>query len=301
MKRMFDKKEDKLFDYAFGELDAHDAQLFEADLLNDKGLKSEVDFLKTMKEDLASFRDVPEMQFSKERLRSAILEQGLKPKKPVSWLNWVLAPSALAGVFALGFVLMNGVNHPEPKFISGPETLATKIDPQFDIKNPNQVDTSLPKKEVKTTPSNPAPTVAMKKADRSASFGETHPIIRSHRSDSEGHGRRTFGGGGRSAPAPTTNDGGGVVVASVNSDVKHDAEAFKATIQDAAQIDKNIMALTSGEMNNDAVRVAFGDSRPMLDSETGTKLIVIDKEQDSGVGAPVATEVNNTANVVIGG
>ena len=115
---MFEKKEDKLFEYAFGDLDAHDAQVFEASLLKDDASAEELKFLQSIKGDLMSFRDIPEMQYSKERLRDAILGQGLKPSRPsLPWLNWVLAPGALACTFALGYVLMNGTSHKEPVLV----------------------------------------------------------------------------------------------------------------------------------------------------------------------------------------
>ena len=92
---MFNNKEDKLFEYAFGDLNSRDAQIFEAGLLKDDEIAEQAKFLQSLKGDLASFRDIPEMQYSKERLRDAILGQGLKPTRPgLPWLNMILAPGA---------------------------------------------------------------------------------------------------------------------------------------------------------------------------------------------------------------
>ncbi|HLO98583.1 MAG TPA: hypothetical protein VK171_08305, partial [Fimbriimonas sp.] len=74
-------RQDQIFEYAFGEMSAQDAQVFEATLLNDIEAQKEINALKGLRNDFSLLSDIPEMQFSKERLRTAILDQGIQPKK----------------------------------------------------------------------------------------------------------------------------------------------------------------------------------------------------------------------------
>ena len=53
-------------------------------------------------------------------------------------------------------------------------------------------------------------------------------------------------------------------------------------------------SVSSTESTKDTIE---STTTPVVDAT----MILIDKDQDSGVGAPVATEVNDTKNVIVGG
>lgn len=267
---MFNKKEDKVFEYAFGDLSAREAQIFEAGLLKDDATAEEAKFLQSIKGDLASFRDIPEMQYSKERLRDAILGQGLKPSKPsLPWLNMVLAPGAMVCVFALGYVLMNGTSRKAPVIIGTPTVADSSKG--VGLKSP------APKLE------KPTPTVA----DNNDKSG--FPDVKdSHWAydDSAGSARSIVV---RSVAKKHSRTSGMMVSRTID------------IVGPPAGIMKPFAAASSGgSASFEGASDALADpSKPIVD--TNNTLILIDKDQDSGVGAPVATEVNDSKNVIIGG
>jgi hypothetical protein len=282
---MFEKKEDKLFGYAFGDLDAQDAQVFEAALMKDEATAEEVKFLQSIKGDLASFRDIPEMQYSKERLRSAILGQGLKPSRPgFPWLNWVLAPGAAACVVAVGYVLMNGTSRKDPTLIGGPNMASNS---GVGIKLPEQ---NLTK---------PEPIVVEKDVDETpAGFPD---IKDSHWASDDTSGKLTFRFSEKRGKVYKVSDRRSRPKAPllVMRDIKKDA------VEIASESVKTSVSLTgvgggAGIAGAPSLAADSAFKAEPLSSVDAT-MIMINKDQDSGVGAPVATEVNDTKNVVIGG
>ena len=282
---MFEKKEDKLFGYAFGDLDEQDAQVFEASLLKDEASAEEVKFLQSIKGDLASFRDIPEMQYSKERLRSAILGQGLKPSRPgFPWLNWVLAPGAAACVVALGYVLMNGTSRKDPTLIGGPEMASNS---GVGIKLPEQ----------KLTKPEPIVAEVYKGSDKFPDVADTH-----WSSDDTG-ARPTYRMTEKRDKVFRTADRRSRTKAPLLAMM----ESKKSAVEMASESVKTSASLTGGNGGGGATSpgaasiardsVLKAEPLPSVDAT----IIMIDKDQDSGVGAPVATEVNDTKNVVIGG
>ena len=273
---MFEKKEEKLFEYAFGDLDARDSQIFEASLLKDEASTEEVKFLQSIKGDLASFRDIPEMQYSKERLRDAILGQGLKPSRPgLPWLNWVLAPGALVCTFALGYVLMNGTSRKNPTYV-GPNTLAENS-------KPNGI--TLPKQEL----TKPEPIVATNSAKSTTDAGGPE-VIR----DIEGStATRWVVSSTRRVHTKKHVDTPSGGLLAMNTSERTSAPKF-----DAAPTAS--LASSGGFVGPESPVYSLAvpaKSTAVLDAT----LIIIDKDQDSGVGTSIATEVNDTKNVVIGG
>jgi hypothetical protein len=103
------KVEDKLAQLAFGELGPSEAAQLERQVQNDPEALRALSLYKEMRDGLRSLSDVPEDQFSKERLRDAILTGGLRPvpNRPESNRVWLWMP-AMACV--LGFTLMFGQN-----------------------------------------------------------------------------------------------------------------------------------------------------------------------------------------------
>ena len=301
---MFEKKEDKIFDFAFGELSDHEAQIFEAELMKDAPSAAEVEFLRSMKSDLASLRDIPEMQFSKERLRSAILEQGLKPKRPVSsWINWILAPSAAACTLALGYVLLNGTTAKTVTYVPAGNRVATNdfgpkptisVQPNITKETPvttdsSTVDDSVPASGnsnryvgLHSRHSSPTSREDMRKVNEAAISGLTMvSSVTSNSIQPSDTNRNTtfaskagggFAGGGNSESSPQFG----------NADVK------------TMNVRSDALALS-----NDAMKVAFDKNTKRADADV--KMIEINRDEDSGVGAASATEISNNSNVVIGG
>lgn len=110
--------EDKLMELAFGELNPEEATRLEARLEADPLAARDVAFTRLMREDLLSLADnVPPDQLSKERLRQAILGNGLHPvpMRRSLGLGWLWAPAA---AFAAAFVFVFLRNQPaEPTFV----------------------------------------------------------------------------------------------------------------------------------------------------------------------------------------
>lgn len=284
---MFEKKEDKLFGYAFGDLDEHDAQVFEASLLKDEDGAEEVKFLQSIKGDLASFRDIPEMQYSKERLRGAILGQGLKPSRlGFPWLNWVLAPGAAACVIALGYVLMNGTSRKDPTLIGGPNMASNS---GVGIKLPEQKltkpDAVVVQEDVNETPSGFPDIKDSHWASDDSGEKLTYRFSEKRDRVSKGSERRSR----TKSPFLAMRD------------VKMSA------VEMASESVKTSASLTGG--NGGGGAMSPGAAGVVADSlmkseplpSVDATMIMINNDQDSGVGAPVATEVNDTKNVVIGG
>lgn len=103
------KFEDKLAQFAFGELSSDEAAKLEREMQSDPEALRALALYKDMRVGLRSLSEVPEDQFSKERLRDAILTQGLRPvpTRPVSNRSWLWMPAAAC---VLGFALMSSQN-----------------------------------------------------------------------------------------------------------------------------------------------------------------------------------------------
>lgn len=295
---MFEKKEDKLFDYAFGELNAHDAQVFEAALLSDEASAEEAKFLQSLKSDLVSLRDIPEMQYSKERLRDAILGQGLKPSKPAfPWLNWVLAPSAMACVFALGYVMMNGTSKREPVLVSKPPAInnASTSNPFVESEGSKVVDSRT---------SDDFPDVQDTHWAYEGSDGKVHvtPSYGSETSKSSAEKMVKYSIHSRSG-SNSREVGNPAIENNIKEDSKDKSRAVSLKTGAAPGAGPGGIVDINYGKSSSALRDNSSDMAPKGDvqSDSDVTLILIDKDQDSGVGAAVATEVNNRSHVVIGG
>jgi hypothetical protein len=274
---MFRKKEDDLIKFAFGEMDSHDMQVFEANLLNDPSLTKEADVYREMREDLASFRDVPEMQFSVERLRSAILDQGIQPKRDrAPWLTWLLAPTAVASVLALGFVLTNGVNR-KTQIVMAEPTVAMKSEQKsyFESKpDPSDFQVTQMKEQTVFTPS---PSRSDEVLQRSRSR------IVNNDASSPARSRTRV----RLANTPRRSKTAIIVASNAVSPLSSESTS---------------PSVSNPVMDTDAMTVArMPQPKISTPSISEAPLVLIDSSQDSGVGAAVATEVTNPTNVIIGG
>jgi hypothetical protein len=266
---MFQRKDDNILKFAFGEMDSVESQAFDASLLSNPQNLEEVNALRTMREDLASLRDIPEMQFSKERLRDAILGQGIQPAKPrLSWINWVLAPTSLACVLALGFVLMRGTGDRPTGYVGDQMTVAntSKPQPKFEL--------TTPTKDVSTKSfNNENPLVAMK-APKNDEIADVAKPTRK---------REAVGGTKRSVRRVRR------------------AEVLVATRSGEPAKSETRETQTTMTYDSSALKATRAAITPSESIELEPPIVIIDASQDSGAGAAVATEVANPTNVVIGG
>jgi hypothetical protein len=115
------KFEDKLAQLAFGDLSPEEAKRVEAQAKADPESARMLDAYRSMKSGLRNLAEVPDDQMSKERLRDAILGQGLKPERAKSGgIGWIWMP-ATAAVLAAGLMLFK--NRPvEPTIALNPQS-----------------------------------------------------------------------------------------------------------------------------------------------------------------------------------
>lgn len=266
-------RQDQIFEYAFGEMSAQDAQVFEASLLNDFEAQKEINLLKGIRTDYSLLSDIPEMQFSKERLRDAILDQGMQPKaRPTfNWLQWIMAPVAVASMVMLSFVMLRGQSGEGPALVgSGSKP------PMMSMTVPGSGSGLDNKFAAEDSKEDKQPLVASAaKIDNSGQVEvKRKPLRRSNR----------------------------------NYLVVNTAPKIKASpvVESAKKEDVMLINSTSGIAApagpGGGGGGGLGSSNAVMASSASSETVVmIDKEQESGVGAVVATEVSVNSDVVIGG
>jgi hypothetical protein len=281
-------KDDLLFGYAFGELSDAEIAKIESELMLDDAFQSEANLLKDLKSDLKSFEEIPEMQFSTERLRDAILGQGLKPKKVApQWLSWVSAPMALASVVLLAFVFTGGVNR----------MLGRQQNPVYVSAGSSQSATSLS-----------GPMVAVNESAFSLQSKATGSQVSSSanqtpKSEDE---KMQSGRKGNRRMNPRNERAKGLVAAL-------DTSSRPSLARPASQSARSMrnMGVPVGVNNEVAGNVSLSDTVPEQGSASiisaakaevsPTEIVILNSERDAGTGAAIATEVKNPTNVVIGG
>jgi hypothetical protein len=128
-----------MIDLAFGEFSETEAAELETLAGADPIAAKQLQELRCLKSDLKALSEIPPHQLSNDRLRDAILGQGLKPKSVFDW-SWIWMP-ALSCVLVGG--LMFGLRHRptgDPGFVSPqvasiqvPHTDFFKLQPPVDI------------------------------------------------------------------------------------------------------------------------------------------------------------------------
>jgi len=112
------RQEENIAKLAFGDLSEAQAAEVRAQAAANPDAARALDSYATLRDDLRRLRDVPPDQLSKERLRNAILTQGLNPKPVRSSFPWMWASTAgLAAVLAIAVMM-------RPTEQSKPETVA---------------------------------------------------------------------------------------------------------------------------------------------------------------------------------
>ena len=281
-------KDDLLFGYAFGELSDAEIAKIESELMLDDAFQSEANLLKDLKSDLKSFEEIPEMQFSTERLRDAILGQGLKPKKVApQWLSWVSAPMALASVVLLAFVFTGGVNR----------MLGRQQNPVYVSAGSSQSANSLS-----------GPMVAVNESTFSLQSKATGSQVSSsanQTSKSEDEKMQVGRKGNRRLNPRNERAKGLVAVLDTSS-----RPSLARPASQSARSMRN-MGVPVGVNNEVAGNVSLSDTVPEQGSASiisaakaevaPTEIVILNSERDAGTGAAIATEVKNPTNVVIGG
>lgn len=135
--------ENKWIEYAFGELDASEAEMLRQELAEDAEATKFVSEFEALRQDLKLLDEAPDHQLSTERLRHAILNEGLhKQKKRAGVLSWIWMPGAAA---AVTFVLLTVLNRPgEPNIVIPNDAVAT-IAGNSDNAGKSELDSALAK------------------------------------------------------------------------------------------------------------------------------------------------------------
>lgn len=271
-------KDEQLYSYAFGELSDSELQRIEAELMKDPAANKEVELLMDLRSDLKSFQEIPEMQLSTERLREAILGQGLKPAKPsFAWWTWLGGPAAAASVFLLFFAASGGVNrmlgrNPEPQVVLGDQSKKPEPMVAFNTPDSKKIGTFS---EIEAEPLK-SPVF---KFEGSRVGGET--VSKKLKSQ---HIRK------KKSPRRNTSSSEMVLVATNNierttpSTLRNDSSSKKVEPTKIDAGEKEIPGM-------DSAAITAPDST----------IVMINTERDETTGAPIATEVRNPSNVVIGG
>lgn len=97
------KSEEKLIKLAFGDVNPDEARRIEAEAANDPDAARVLSSYREISSGLRGCAEVPANQLSKERLREAILAQGLAPKRTSAFPTWLWMPG-LAAAAAFAFV-----------------------------------------------------------------------------------------------------------------------------------------------------------------------------------------------------
>lgn len=123
---------DRIIELAFGELTPSEAEEMKDSLAADPGLLREMMDYQQLKDDLVALRAVPAHQLSTERLKDAILQQGLthKPANTLSIFQWLWAPAAAACLVA-AFMITKNAMRPDPKVMMGESASIVAPKPSF--------------------------------------------------------------------------------------------------------------------------------------------------------------------------
>jgi hypothetical protein len=101
--------EEKLAMLAFGDMSPEEVTRLEQEVVGDREASLVLEQYRGMRSGLRAMADIPEHQLSTERLRNAVLNQGLKPKSRPQ-LGWLWMPT-MAAALAFGFVFIRNAQN----------------------------------------------------------------------------------------------------------------------------------------------------------------------------------------------
>jgi hypothetical protein len=256
------KLEDELLQAAFGDLSPDEEARIAREASADPEAAKTYALYTDMKEGLKSMRDLPEHQLSTDRLRHAILQQGLKPKRTGWGLGWTLFPAAAAAATVLGYLAM---------------TKQPSVDGE---QRPVASNTKKDKPLFENTASNKAPNI--ERPDNWMSFEQTpfgeDPTIGTDVSVRSAGNRRSRSGSGIRLVARNTEP------------IRVSDEVYGPPVPPTPT---NINA-------GGGARTANASAGPAV-VNTDPGIVVIENDRDRETGANRAKEVDSAKNVVIGG
>jgi|GEM_PF-811566 len=273
------KFEEKLARLAFGDLSPEEAARIESQAAQDPEAARALETFREMRSGLKAMATIPDDQLSKERLRDAILAQGLRPvpERARPSLGWLWMPVAAC---TLAFGLMTFKNRPtgEPVVMIPASTKDLVADARL---------------EPKVTPTPDLPTVTSKPVEK-------FDLTREERE--------------ASAAATTTNRVEKVVAATAVEESKPRKRRVRRARQERKPIviETNLPPVEESIGNSSVAGVVATNSQPkQSDSEstvatlqappTTGPIVLIDAQPDANTGAPAATEVGSATNVLVGG
>lgn len=276
------KIEEELAKLAFGDLDADTARRLELQTQADPEATKTFESYCRMKNELRSLcTDVPDDQLSKDRLREAILTRGLKEHKPVSRLSWLWMPAA-AAVLAFSFVALKG------RIPTGGSSVGPMVMDYTSGQLPNTEGIGVVRPGAgDAVASNPARMKVVVDKEPAKVAMNTERPLRDRRSFYEQPGDRGADGSARmmAATAPIDFEKGDSPLVSQESYsklVSFDSSARSESSEEKKQSEAR-----------DQARPASVASQP--------KIVLITSETDANTGTMKATEVESTANVLVGG
>jgi hypothetical protein len=263
------KIEEELAKLAFGDLPAEEAARLELRTQGDPEAADAFNTYRRMKDELRMLSvDVPDDQLSKERFREAILTRGLKHEPAATRANWLWMPVAAAVVAFGAFYAKGNLQGPNPAstvVFDQPAVESTDWLEEFSVNRPTpRAFNFTPEPEREPVVSDkPAMRVAMDSSRLSRGTSSPKVASDANASGDEFGEAVVFPGEGKSsAMAKTFDFGEGVGESSDNASMAMPAAA---------------------------------------ESSSPTTIIVIQSETDATTGARRATEVGDTANVLVGG
>jgi hypothetical protein len=267
--------EEELAKLAFGELEANDAKRLELSTMGDPEAERAFETYMRMKEELRALSsEVPADQLSKERLREAILTRGLKDRHPsASRLSWTWVPVAAALAFGLFFMKgwMPGGSS-GAMVVDNSTTIATTPIPGVGVERPDPIESSpFGSSRVKV-------------------FAESAPTQVASETTPKSRARK------RSRGIQSPSD---IAVESADlSDGLANLPSFDGEFEESPTYAARTVSFGSDESAGMSMAAPAPMSAAPVDEPT---IVVIQSETDRNTGTLKATEVESTANVVIGG
>lgn len=276
------KREEELMQLAFGDLRRENTPL-QAQIESDPEAAKTYGSYCEMREGLRALKDIPEMQLSSERLRDAILKEGLSPRRESGW-NWSWLATPLA-VGACAFVVVTAMRKPATDIpgvgsgavIGSSDSVATNApvkDDIFELKTPVNFGNTV------NTQADSAPVVKSVVSDE---MGQT----RTSKSYASNHRRRSTG-----------TRVAALEIASVPGLAKSLSATPPPAPSSLKERKQELMASTAFA-DTDSMRSM---AAPATALDAGQNDIVrIDSKVDKESGAAKAVEVKGSQNVEIGG
>jgi hypothetical protein len=264
--------EDRLIRLAYEDLSQEEMDFLEAELLAEPEAAACVEEHRSIRVGLRSMADVPQDQLSVDRLRTAILSQGLKPKPVRAGWGWAWMP-ATAAALALGMTMVRlpFQSTPEPMVVMNEGAARDGI--------------SLPWLEESA--------VALRAPLSFGALGEAF--------DSDG---ATLAAGRPSGSTAAATRAGPSALRDRTKNAGADADAGGESSAETIVRERKPDVVVDNRALRSAAEAPVGAfEAPRAESSStapSPALVIIEPVRDQSTGAWKATEVENTSNVVIG-